>query len=63
MTYGGDMAVNFFDWLLPCLTQQLGSDAMGTNEDEDVSLTEANRAYLEMLEMWLGMYSEMRTTE
>jgi len=32
-------------------------------EDEDVSLTEADRDYLKALEEWLGMYPEMRTTE
>ena len=32
-------------------------------EDDDVSLTEADRAYLEMLEMWLGMYPEIRNIE
>jgi len=29
----------------------------------DVSLTEADRAYLKALETWLDMYPEMRTTE
>ena len=32
-------------------------------EQDDVSLTEADRAYLKALEAWLGMYPEMRTTE
>ena len=32
-------------------------------EDEDVSLTEADGAYLKMLEMWLGMYPEIRNIE
>jgi hypothetical protein len=32
-------------------------------EDEDVILTEADLAYLRALELWLGMYPEMRTTE
>ena len=31
-------------------------------EDDDVSLTDADRVYLKMLEEWLGMYPEMRTT-
>jgi len=29
----------------------------------DVSLTEADRAYLKALETWPDMYPEMRTTE
>jgi hypothetical protein len=32
-------------------------------EDEDVILTKAGRAYLKALELWLGMFPEMRTTE
>ncbi len=32
-------------------------------QDEDVSLIEADEAYLEVLEAWLGMYPEIRTTE
>ena len=32
-------------------------------EDDDVSLTDADLAYLKALEAWLGMYPEMRTTE
>src|ERR1035438_7199874 len=32
-------------------------------EDDDVSLTDADLAYLKALEDWLGMYPEMRTTE
>jgi hypothetical protein len=32
-------------------------------EDEEVSLTKAYRAFLKALEAWLGMYPEMRTTE
>ena len=28
-----------------------------------VSLTGADRVYLEMLEMWLGMYTEIRNIE
>ena len=31
-------------------------------EQDDVSLTEADRAYLKALETWLDMYPEMRTT-
>ena len=32
-------------------------------EQDDVSLTEADRACLKALEAWLGMYPEMRITE
>jgi hypothetical protein len=32
-------------------------------EDDDVSLTEADRVYLKALETWLDMYPEMRITE
>jgi hypothetical protein len=32
-------------------------------EQDDVSLTKADRAYLKALETWLDMYPEMRTTE
>jgi hypothetical protein len=32
-------------------------------EQNDVSLTDADRAYLKALEAWLDMYPEMRTTE
>ena len=32
-------------------------------EQDDVSLTDADRAYLKALEAWLDMYPEMRTTE
>jgi hypothetical protein len=32
-------------------------------EDEDVTLNEADRDYLKALEEWLGMYSEIRNTE
>jgi hypothetical protein len=32
-------------------------------EDEDVTLTEADRDYLKALEAWLGMYPEMQSTE
>jgi hypothetical protein len=32
-------------------------------EDDDVSLTKADRAYLRASEAWLDMYPEMRTTE
>ena len=32
-------------------------------EDDDATLTGADRAYLKALESWLDMYPEMRTTE
>ncbi len=32
-------------------------------EQDDVRLTEADRAYLKVLDSLLGMYPEMRTTE
>jgi hypothetical protein len=32
-------------------------------EQEDVSLTDADLAYLKVLESWLDMYPEMRTSE
>jgi hypothetical protein len=32
-------------------------------EQDDVSLTDADRAYLRALEEWLGVYPEIRTTE
>ena len=32
-------------------------------EDDNVSLTEADLAYLRALEEWLGTYPEMRTTK
>ena len=46
--------------------QELEGAAMlleAIEEQDDVSLTEADRAYLKALEAWLGMYPEMRTTE
>ena len=39
-----------------------GAEFLGAaEEDEDVSLTKADRAYLRVLEAWLCMYPEMRT--
>jgi hypothetical protein len=35
-------------------------DQSGAPIQEYVSLTGADRVYLEMLEMWLGMYPEIR---
>ena len=64
------------DWyqLVPAFVATYGSEELqklegaaeflgAIEEDEDVSLTEADRAYLKALEAWLGMYPEMRTTE
>ncbi len=43
---------------------ECGAESLGAiEEDEDVSLTKADRAYLRVLEAWLYMYPEMRTTE
>ena len=53
-TYGSDELRD-----LECGAEFLGA----IEEDEEVSLTEADRAHLKMLEEWLGMYPEMRTTE
>jgi hypothetical protein len=64
------------DWyqLVPAFVATYGSDELqelegaavlleAIEEDEDVTLNEADRDYLKALEEWLGMYSEMRTTE
>ncbi len=64
------------DWyhLAPAFVATYGSDELreieggavflgAIEEDEDVSLTEADRAYLKVLEAWLGMYPEMRIAE
>ena len=64
------------DWyqLVPAFVATYGSDELreleiraelleAIEEDEEVSLTEADRAYLKALEAWLDMYPEMRTTE
>ncbi len=64
------------DWyvLVPAFVATYGSEELqgmecgaaflgAIEEDEDVSLTEADRAYLKALEAGLGMYPEMRTTE
>jgi hypothetical protein len=64
------------DWyqLVPAFVATYGSEELQELEvaaelleaieeqDDDVSLTEADRAYLKALEAWLGMYPEMRTT-
>jgi hypothetical protein len=63
------------DWyqLVPAFVATYGSDELreleigaklleAIEEDEEVSLTEADRAYLKALEAWLDMYPEMRTT-
>ncbi|MGO9150330.1 MAG: hypothetical protein ACLP1E_07160 [Acidimicrobiales bacterium] len=67
---------DWLDWyaLVPAFVATYGSDELrelearaeflGAIEDgEDVKLTKADLAYLKMLEEWLGMYPEMRTTE
>ncbi|MFZ2057931.1 MAG: hypothetical protein WAV54_11060 [Acidimicrobiales bacterium] len=64
------------DWfqLVPAFVATYGSEELqelegasvfleAIEEQDDVSLTEADRAYLKALEAWLGMYPEMRTTE
>jgi len=64
------------DWyqLVPAFVATYGSDELqeleagvvfleAIEEDENVILTEPDRDYLKMLEEWLGMYPEMRTTE
>ncbi len=64
------------DWyqLAPAFVAAYGSEELqelegaaefldGVEEQDDVSLTDADRAYLKALESWLGMYPEMRTTE
>ena|SRR5208283_781632 len=61
------------DWyqLVPAFVATYGSEELevaaelleAIEEDEDVTLTEADRDYLKVLELWLGMYPEMRTTE
>ncbi len=43
---------------------EIGAEFLGAiEEQDDVSLTEADEAYLKALETWLGMYPEMQTTE
>ena len=43
---------------------ELGAEFLGAiEEQDDVSLTEADRDYLEMLELFLDMYPEMWATE
>ena len=62
------------DWyqLVPAFVATYGSEELqeleaaaelleAIEEDEDVILTEADRAYLKALEAWLDMYPEMRT--
>jgi hypothetical protein len=64
------------DWyqLVPAFVATYGSEELqelevaarlleAIEEDEDVTLTEADCGYLTALEKWLGMYPEMRTTE
>jgi hypothetical protein len=43
---------------------EIGAEFLGEIEErEDVSLSKADLAYLKVLESWLDMYPEMRTTE
>ena len=43
---------------------EIGAEFLGEIEErEDVSLSKADLAYLKVLETWLDMYPEMRTTE
>ena len=64
------------DWyqLVPAFVATYGSEELqelevaaelleAIEEDEDVTLNEADRDYLKALEEWLGMYPEMRNTE
>ena len=64
------------DWyqLAPAFVATYGSEELqelegasefleAIEEQNDVSLTEADRAYLKALEAWLDMYPEMHTTE
>ena len=64
------------DWyqLVPAFVATYGSEELqelegasvlleAIEEQDDVSLTDADLAYLRALEEWLGMYPEMRTTE
>jgi hypothetical protein len=60
------------DWyqLAPAFVATYGTEelqelegAAGVEEQDEVSLTEADRVYLKPLETWLDMYPEMRTTE
>ena len=64
------------DWfqLAPAFVAAYGTDELkeivgavvflrAVEEDDDATLTGADRAYLKALESWLDMYPEMRTTE
>jgi hypothetical protein len=64
------------DWfeLAPAFVATYGSEELqklegaaeflgAIEEDEEVSLTEADRSYLQALETWLDMYPEMRPTQ
>src|ERR1035441_3983680 len=64
------------DWyaLVPAFVATYGTDELqelegaavlleAIEEQDDVSLTKADRAYLKALEAWLDMSPEMRTTE
>ncbi len=67
---------DWLDWyvLVPAFVATYGSEELqgmeggaeflrAVEEDEDVSLTKADRAYLKALDAWLGMYPEMRNIE
>ena len=67
---------DWLDWyqLVPAFVATYGSEELqklegaaeflgAIEEDEEVSLTEADRSYLKALETRLGMYSEMRPTK
>jgi hypothetical protein len=64
------------DWyqLVPALVATYGTEELqelegaavlleAIEEQDDVSLTDADLAYLKALEAWLGMYPEMRSSE
>ncbi len=64
------------DWyqLVPAFVATYGSEELqelegaavlleAIEEQDDVSLTETDRAYLKALEAWLDMYPEMHTAE
>ncbi len=64
---------DWLDWfaLVPAIVATYGSEELRNLEDKaeflrvigDVSLTEADLAYLKALEAWLDTYPEMRSTE
>jgi|ERR1035438_10344442 hypothetical protein len=67
---------DWLDWyqLVPAFVATYGTEELqeleggaefpdAVEEQDEVSLTEADRVYLKPLETWLDMYPEMRTTE